>query len=260
MRAQASGASAPAARLPWAPLWLLALSLGLLLANPAQAQPLQVSVNTAYIDVYSGPGLGHPVFHVVERGETITLLKRHTDWVKIETRRGQQGWIQRKALRHTLGPDGQPPTMVDTGQGDYLARRFELGISVGDFAGADSLNASLGYRFTPQLTTELRLGQNTGQYSDSRIATLGLLHQPFPEWRVSPFFGVAIGRIKTLPSATLVEAEDRKDNLFQASLGTYVYLSRRFFLRVEYTNHLILTSRDTNEEINEWKLGFNVFF
>ncbi|MDQ2076630.1 SH3 domain-containing protein [Marinimicrobium sp. ABcell2] len=260
MRAAARVVSAPATRHLWAPLWLLALSLGLVFASPAQAKPLQVSVNSAYIDVYTGPGRGYPIFHVVERGEQITLLKRRTDWIKVETRRGQQGWIQREALRHTLGPDGLPPTMVDPGQSDYLARRFELGVSVGDFAGADSLNASLGYRFTPQLTTELRVGQNTGQYSDSRMATLGLLHQPFPEWRVSPFFGIAAGRIKTLPSATLVEAQDREDNLLQASLGTYVYLSRRFFLRVEYTNHQILTSRETNEEINEWKLGFNVFF
>lgn len=263
----ACSASAPATRLIAAPagspvgplLWLMALVVGLVMAAPAQAKP-QVSVNRAYIDVYTGPGQGYPIFHVVERGEQIRLLKRRTDWIKIETRRGQQGWIQREALRDTLGPDGLAPTMLDPNQRDYLARRFELGISMGDFAGADSLNVSLGYRFTTNLTVELRAGQNTGQYSDSRLATLGLIHQPFPNWRVSPFLGLAGGRIKTLPNATLVEVEDREDNLLQASLGAYVYLTRRFFMRVEYTNHYILTSRDTNDEIDEWKLGFNVFF
>jgi hypothetical protein len=31
-------------------------------------------------------------------------------------------------------------------------------------------------------------------------------------------------------------------------------------LRMEYRNHEIFTSRDDNEEIDEWKVGFAVFF
>src|SRR5690606_28606790 len=100
---------------------------------------------------------------------------------------------------------------------------------------------------TRNLTVELRIAQNTGQFSDSQILAVALLHQPFPQWRISPFFSLGTGEIKTLPSATLVQAEDRKDSLLQASLGTYIHLSGRFFMRVEYTNHYILTSRDTND-------------
>lgn len=239
--------------------WLCALVFCALWSG-AQGKDLTVTVNDTFINVHTGPARGYPIFHVVERGEQITLLKQRTDWIKIATRRGHTGWIRRRDMQHTLGPDGQVPAFADPDQSDYLTRRFELGVSVGDFAGADSLNASLGYRFTDNLTTELRLGQNTGRFSDSQTVTLGLLHQPFPDWRVSPFFGLAAGQIRIRPHATLVEAEDREDTLFQASLGTYVYLSRRFFLRVEYSNHLVMTSRDTNEEVNEWKIGFNVFF
>lgn len=244
-----------------APLWLLLVWLFWAWSIPVSAdEPLEVTVNDTFINVYTGPGSGYPIFHVVERGDTLSLLKQRTGWIKITTRRGHTGWIRRADMQHTLGPDGRVPAFPDPSQDDYLTRRFELGISLGDFDGADSLNASLGYRFTENLTLELAAGQNTGQFSDSQIATLGLVHQPFPQWRVSPFFRLAGGRIKILPSATLVEAEDRDDNLLQASLGTYVYLGQRFFLRVEYTNHHILTSRDTNEEVNEWKIGFNVFF
>ena len=92
------------------------------------------------------------------------------------------------------------------------------------------------------------------------VCSLPPLFQPFPEWRVSPFFSVGSGKIKTFPSATLVETEDRDDNVMQASLGAYVHLTGRLFLRADYTNHYVLTSRNTNEEVNEWKLGFNVFF
>lgn len=232
----------------------------LLGAGSVHADDLQVTVNDAFINLYSGPGRGYPIFHVVERGETITLLKSRTDWIKIRTYRGKTGWVRRNDMQHTLGPDGQPPVFADSKQEDYLTDRFELGVAMGDFEGADSLTGTLGYRFTNHLTAELRVAQNTGQFSDSQILAVALLHQPFPEWRISPFFSLGTGEIKTLPSATLVDPQDRKDTLIQASLGSYIHLTGRFFMRVEYTNHMILTSRNNNEEVNEWKVGFNIFF
>lgn len=237
--------------------WLLILG-----GTPALAEEddPRVTVNDSFINVYDGPGRGYPIFHVIEKGEVITLLKSRTDWIKIETYRGKTGWVRRADMQYTLGPDGQPPEFIDYGQTDYLSNRVELGFAMGDFEGADSLTGTLGYRFTNNLTAELRLAQNTGQFSDSQIIAVALLHQPFPEWRISPFFSLGTGEITTKPSATLVETEDRTDALMQASVGTYIYLTGRFFMRVEYTNHMILTSRNTNEEVNEWKVGFNIFF
>lgn len=240
----------------------LLLVTGLLLITgwSAQAADPVVEVSSTYINVHTGPGRGYPIYYIVEKGEAITLLKQRTDWVKIQTRRDRQGWVSVSDLAETRNANGDMPAVARASEDDYQSRRWELGFAHGDFDGADSLTASLGYRFTEHLTVELRAGQNTGEFSDSRIATLGLLHQPFPDWRVSPYVRLATGRIEILPSATLVEVVDREDNLFQAGVGAYVYLSRRFFLRLEMTNHQILTSRDTNEEVNEWQLGFNVFF
>ena len=229
-------------------------------AIDTDGQAIQVTVNDTFINVHSGPGRRYSIFHVVERGEIIELLKSRTDWIKIKTYRDKTGWIHRSDLHQTLGPDNLPPVMDDPTQADYLEDRFEFGVAMGDFNGADSLTGTLGYRFTEHLSAELRLAQNTGSFSDSQIIALGLLHQPFPHWRISPFFGLGAGEITTRPSATLVETEDRKDTVMQASVGTYVYLTGRFFMRLEYTNHMVLTSRNTNEEVNEWKVGFNIFF
>lgn len=235
--------------------------LTLCLASPAlAARELQVTVADAFINVYSGPGRGYPIFHVVERDEIIDLLKSRTDWIKIRTYRGKTGWIRRADMLLTLGPDGLAPDFPDPTQAEYLSDRWELGIAMGDFDGADSLAATFGYRFTTNLTAEVRLAHSTGQFSDSEILAAALIHQPFPEWRVSPFFSLGAGQIRTYPGATLVETEDREDSVLQASLGTYVHLTGRFFMRLEYINHYILTSRDTNDEVNEWKVGFNVFF
>jgi uncharacterized protein YgiM (DUF1202 family) len=226
----------------------------------AADEPLQVSVDDAFINVHSGPGRSYPIFHVVEREEIITLLKSRTQWIKIKTKRGIVGWIKRDDMQFTLALDGSKPEFPDSKQADYLVNRFEMGAAYGDFAGADSLSMNLGYRFTKNLSAELRYAENTGQFSDSKIMAAGILFQPFPEWRASPFFSIGGGTIDTYPSSTLVQTEDRQDNLLQASLGTYVHVTGRLFLRLEYTNHYILTSRNTNEEVNEWKVGFNVFF
>lgn len=226
----------------------------------APQEPLRVSVDEAFINVYSGPGRGYPIFHVIERSEIITLLKSRTGWIKIKTRRGIQGWIQRDDMQFTLALDGSKPEFPDSTQADYLVNRFEMGAAYGDFDGADSVTLNLGYRFTRNLSAEVRLADNTGKFSDSQIIAGALLFQPFPEWRASPFFSIGGGKIKTVPSSTLVQTQDREDNLLQASLGTYVHITGRFFLRMEYVNHYVLTSRNTNEEVNEWKLGFNVFF
>ncbi|HTF96277.1 MAG TPA: SH3 domain-containing protein [Cellvibrio sp.] len=241
------------------------------IASQAQAQwfgsnwfvadePMQVSVDDAFINLYSGPGRGYPIFHVIERDEIVTLLKSRTRWIKVKTRRGLQGWIKREDMQFTLALDGSKPEFPNSKQADYLVNRFEMGAAYGDFAGADSMTINLGYRFTKNLSVEARFADNTGSFSDSQIMTGALLFQPFPDLRGSPFFSVGAGKIKTFPSATLVQTEDREDDMLQASLGAYIHLTGRFFLRVEYVNHYVVTSRNTNEEVNEWKLGFNVFF
>ncbi len=251
-------------------LGVLFMHASLFLAVPVKAdnwftrlftdEILQVTVNDAFLNVYSGPGRGYPIFHVVERDEVITLIKGRTDWVKIKTRRNLVGWIKREDMKLTLSPNGEVPDFPDLTQADYLEDRFEFGAAYGDFAGADSMTINLGYRFTRNLSFEIRGAQNTGVFSDSEYLTGAFLFQPFPHWRISPYLGIGAGNLKTYPSATLVETEDREDGIMQASVGTYVHLTGRLFLRAEMTNHYILTSRNTNEEVNEWKVGLNVFF
>ncbi len=220
----------------------------------------KATVDRAYIDMRTGPGRAYPIFHVVENDEIVELIKRRTDWIKVETKRGKTGWAHVSQMADTFGEDGKQLAFAGATQEDYLARRWELGFHGGDFEGASSLGATLGYRFTQNFTAEVKVSQATGRFSDSKLASVALMHQPFPEWRVSPFFILGTGIIDTSPDTTLVQSEDRSDTALLVGGGAYVYLSRRFVMRLEYNNHLALTSRDTNEEVNEWKLGFNVFF
>ena len=220
-----------------------------------------VTVDDAYIELHTGPGRGYPVFHVVERGELIHLHKRRTDWIKLSDRwHKKSGWAKRSDLNHTIGLDGTPLRFTDTNRDDYLTHRWESGVALGDFKGAESLTVNLGYRLTRNLSSEVRISQSTGQFSDNTLINAALVHQAFPHWQVSPFFMLGVGVINTQAHATLVQSEDSSDTAMLIGAGAYIYLSHRFVMRFEYNNHLILTSRKENEEINEWKLGLNVFF
>ena len=82
-----------------------------------------------------------------------------------------------------------------------------------------------------------------------------------PEWRLSPYFTLGTGVIYTEPKSTLVQSVDRDDQIGYVGGGLQFYLTRRFMLRTEYRNNIVFTSRDDNEEVDEWKyLGFAFFF
>lgn len=218
-----------------------------------------VRVKATFVDVHSGPGRGYPIFLVLEYDETLYLLKMRTDWIKIQTRRGQQGWIHRNDMSGMVDLAGRPLNFAETAYEDYLKRRVSLGFSAGDFGGANSLSLNIGYRFTANISTEIRVTQALGEFSDSLIMQANILHQPFPNWRISPYFLLGAGQINTSPNATIIQPEDRQDAVMLVGGGLLMYASRRFVVRAEYSNHYLLTSREHNQEVEEWKLGFEVF-
>ena len=246
-------------RLPLLALMLLAPLTGHAWGLFEKYQP-EVVVSDPYIEMHTGPGRGYPVFYVAGQGEEVVVLKRRTDWFKVRTDRDREGWVHIDDMRHTLDLDGQTIYIGELGLADFTRRRWEGGFTGGDFGGARSLTMYLGYAHTPKITLQLEGSQILGDFSDGVMGTANIVMYPFPEWRVSPYFTIGTGIITTRPHTTVVQAEDREDEIVHAGVGANLYLSDRFMLRMEYKRHTVLTSRDDNEEIDQWKAGFSVFF
>ena len=246
------------------PGWLFAafLLLAQLSALPVEAgdAPLPVQVADPYIELHTGPGRGYPIFHVEERGDRIDILKRKTDWFKVRAGRGKVGWVQRSQMERTLSLSGEPTRFKDATIAEFARHRWELGALGGDFEGANVISLLGGFALTPHMYVEMELSKVLADFSDSNVATLGLVSLPFPGWRFSPFFTVGTGVIQTDPKATLVQARDQTDQTGYVGAGLRVYLTRRFVFRAQYRNYVIFQSKDDNQEINEWKAGFAVFF
>ena len=227
----------------------------------AQEQEYQmVQVADPYIEMHTGPGRGFPIFHVVDRHEWIEIIKRKTDWFKVRTSKDKTGWVERSQMERTLTEAGSKKTFRDVLISDYLSRRFELGISGGDFSGDPIVIARLGYKFTENILLEFSYGEIAGDFSSSDVYSLNLISTPFPQWRVSPNFTIGYGRFENTPRATLVNAEDSDSDLANAGIGARFYLTERFFIRADYRRYVVLSSDDENDDFDEITGGVAFFF
>jgi uncharacterized protein YgiM (DUF1202 family) len=245
--------------------WLLWLAGLLLLSRclPLQAADsgyYQVRVTGPYLELHTGPGRAYPVFYVVDRGELVDVVKRRTDWFLVRATHGKQGWVRRADMEKTESPQGEPTHFAEASLGDYSRRKWETGVMAGDFEGANILTAYTGYYLNSLLSAEVQLSQVFGNYSDALSASINLLSQPFPEWRLSPYFLVGTGVIRVSPNVTLTNGPARNEQIANVGVGVRWYLTRRFLVRAEYENHVIFQNTNDNQEINEWKAGFAFFF
>lgn len=239
---------------------LLSILIGQWLVAAAAWGETEVVVADPFIEMHTGPGRGYPIFYVVERGAEVALLKRKTDWIKVRARKGQEGWVAREQMERTLAPDGMAIDFGSRSFSDYAESRWELGALYGAFGGANVISAYGSFSLTPNLSVELGASQVLGRFSNSLLAHVNATHLFFPEWRASPYFTLGTGMIRTEPKGTLVATPDRTDQVAHVGLGVRTYLTRRFVVRAEYKSYVVFTSRDDNEEVEEWKAGFSFFF
>ena len=227
----------------------------------------RVQIADPYLDLRTGPGRGYPVFYIAERGEWISVLSRRTDWFKVRTERGKTGWASRAQMERTLTEAGVAKTFRDVLYEDYLRRRFEGGFSIGSIKGegiADRdtvLTGGLGYRFNDNQSIELSLGQVSDSFFSGRFIYLSLVSQPFPAWKVSPTFSLGFGNARIEPKATLINTPVIDTEMANAGIGARFYVTRRFFLRLDYKTHRLFVDESVRtDEFDELSAGIGFFF
>jgi hypothetical protein len=219
----------------------------------------QLLIEVPFVELLSGPGAGYPVINVVEKNDLVTVLLKRTSWLKVEDKRGNEGWFHEDSLLQ-VSHSGEKVTLSEIEFHDYKQRTWEGAVMFGEFNDANFYNIAIGYAFTPIISSELSLGKSQGDISDSNIYEVQVVSQPFTDLKVSPYFSVGVGVITTEPKSILADAKVRENTLVSTAIGGKYYLARNFILRAEYKYSLVLTDRDENEEIQLWKVGFSVFF
>jgi Bacterial SH3 domain len=236
--------------------------LGLLLtpAVGGAREYLQLFVAQPYLELHTGPGRGYPVFHVVPRDGSVDVLFRRTDWFKVRTEHGVEGWASQQDMLGMVLADGSPFRFSVGDRAGFGAHRYEAGLFAGAYGGANYVSGYASLSFNSQLALEAALGQFLGRFSNGVTADVGLTHVIVPEARGSPFLTLGVGEVHVEPKATLVQAAHRTEQTAYVGGGVRYYLTRRFFVRGEYKAHYVFTKRNQNQEADEWKLGFAFFY
>jgi uncharacterized protein YgiM (DUF1202 family) len=242
--------------------YIICLTFGLVTSQVMAAESVQVQIKQPYIELHSGPAGGFPVIHVAAKNEWITVLKRRTTWFKVETNKGVQGWVKQDALHMTQSSAGEPVKLSDGSFESFAQRDVEFGALGGSFEGVPSMTVFADWVATENLVAGISVTQALGDLSENQFFLVRIQHTTFPEWRLSPYVTLGAGKIRTKPRANLVQsgAETRTSDLLSAGLGLRYYMAQNIMLKLEYQHLQALTDRDENEDLEQWKLGFAVFF
>jgi hypothetical protein len=241
-------------------LALAALLLVLAPAAEAAREYLQLFVAEPYLELHTGPGRGYPVFNVVPRDESVDVLFRRTDWFKVRTEHGVEGWASQADMVKMVLADGSPFKYELGDRGGFSSHRYEAGVFAGAYGGANLVSAYGSISLNPQMAVEAAAGQFLGRFSNGETADLGFAHVISADTRWSPLLLLGVGIVHTEPKATLVTPSNRTEQTAYVGGGIRYYVTRRFFMRAEFKAHYIFTKRNQNEEADEWKLGFAFFF
>jgi hypothetical protein len=242
----------------------LCLALALCAAAPAQAEDApaseRVQITDPYIELHTGPGRGYPVFFVVARADWIEISLRYTDWYKVRTEGGKEGWVHRRQLQTTLTEAGVSKSFRDLALDDYLSRRLEFGAAWGHFRQEPMLKFWAGYKLGESIGIEGTIGQVQGVFSGTNLWHINLQTEPWSDQRISPFFAVGVGNFKNFPNTSLVGAINTDAKLANASVGVRYYLTERFVLRADYTIYNAFLSDTKSSEYRALTGGLSFFF
>ena len=220
----------------------------------------RVQVTDPYIELHTFPGRGYPIFFVAARGEWIAIELRHTDWYKVRTAGGKEGWVTRAQLQSTLAESGLQQQFDDIAFNDYLARRVELGAGYGRFHTEPMIKFWLSYRLSDTLSIESTLGQVQGVFSGTTLWHVNLQAEPWSDQRFSPFAGIGIGRFENIPNQSLVNFQTTNARLADAIVGARYHLSDRFMIRVDYAIYTAFVSEQRSLEYRAATAGLSFFF
>jgi uncharacterized protein YgiM (DUF1202 family) len=220
----------------------------------------RLTVTDAFLEMHTGPGRGYPVFFVVARGQSVVVELRHTDWYKIRAEGGQLGWVRRQQLESTLTAAGSNKTFRDIALDDYLARRVQMGGAIGRFKSEPMLKLFASYKLSDTLSIEGNLAQVQGIFSGTDFWHLSLQSEPWSDQRLSPFFGVGMGRFKNTPNLSLIGATTTNANLAHMMVGARYYLSERFVLRADWALYTAFVSNQRSLEYRAVSAGVSFFF
>ena len=168
--------------------------------------------------------------------------------------------MTRQQLESTLTAAGGRKSFRDVLLDDFLSRKVQLGGAWGHFHSEPMLKLWTSYRFSETLSLEGTIGQVQGVFSGSDFWHLNIVAEPWSDRRISPFFGVGVGKFKNFPNLSLIGATTTDAKLANAQIGVRYHLTDRFVMQVDYSLYTAFVSDQRSTEYRALTAGVSFFF
>ena len=239
------------------PLLLLVVTFRISAQDPIYPH---VQVATPFIELFTGPGRGYPIFFVAKKGEWVDVLKRHTDWFKVRTVKGKTGWVHRTQMETTVTELGTVSVFRDNLLKDFFGRRLEMGFEGGTFNRDPLMLMHLGYKLNQNMSSEISFAQVSGAFSSFRFVQLNITHMPWHDTRIAPYFSIGAGTFNNVPRGSLVSAIETDALAANAAAGLRFYITRNFVFRGEYRYYNAMIDDNLSQRYTAWAGGISFFF
>ncbi len=220
----------------------------------------KVKVVEPFLELRTGAGRLFPVFHVVEKDEWVEIHRRRTDWFRVRTEDGIEGWVNRSQIEKTVTVDGTNKQVKETILEQYLQQRAEFGFVYGQLEKSPLIGVHGTWKMSDHFSLELSFSQASALFSTTRLTSLNLLSHPFSSWRIAPYFSLGAGRLRQSQTSALIAGNAVEAWTANVALGIRSYLTRNFIIRayVRQTNAFVDDPR--TKTYLEPAIGISFFF
>ena len=237
------------------------------LANPVndpeeiEVKLVSLTVIDTYLELHTGPGRGYPIFHVIEKGQQVTVLKRRSNWYYVSDRRQREGWVKQQGLARTIAPTGLPAALPDIQHGDFLAQKARVGFALGQQEKADTATLMAGFRLLSFAGIEAEYGQIFDTQYDGISYGVNVFIEPIKSWAFTPFISKGIGKQdwKIKDKSAVGPSHSIHTDYEFTGIGINYYIGLNFVVRGEYRKVYFSSNNDSVSNA-AWRLGFSSFF
>ncbi len=232
--------------------WVFFVYMGVFSFNVAWAYDVQVT-GDGYIELHTGPGRGFPVFHIVEHGHNVSILKQKTDWYQVRSERDKIGWVHGEQMANTLTIGAEIRRFETVMAARRQTQRIGVGFAAGIIDDGDAATFNMSYRITKRLFGELTVSQATNVIDNTLLAYVGANIDIFT-WA---YASVGVGLLETKPTSDTVFGDVIKNNIINAGLGVKVKIGTRIYWQTAAKLHFFT---DGEEQYFDLQTGLMAFF
>lgn len=215
-----------------------------------QPSPASFVVKSAFIDLHSGPSDAYPVYEIIERGETATIINAKFDWYQIQAANGRNGWINVYQLIDNIKDDNL--YIEDISQNNS---QWALGLGFGNFETETMLAFSLEYSLNDNLKIQFSGNQVAEALADLDLYEIGL-KQTLYHWRSSQsYVSIAAGHFTITPNKNAIGQKSRDGASFSTAIGIEFPIYPYFSVTSEFKKHILLMDDDHIHSLNSLSAG-----